>query len=195
MSYRLVLILLGLLASPAVAADLGGCATVHAAYTEPAGASFALAGPRLEQRGPLLLAGLEEPISGETADMQIDVLWTRFEQRNQWIANTESDARTGVCFNGGEAGFDYFAGQVLAGPAEGLPEIFSTIELPASRYAVFTLTGQATDVSAAHAVIYQSRLKASGLTPADAPDLLVFPPGFSPARRNATIELWVPLAP
>nr|WP_295892351.1 hypothetical protein [uncultured Devosia sp.] len=67
--------------------------------------------------------------------------------------------------------------------------------MSASAYAIFTLTGQATDVSAAHALIYQVKLAEAGLVAADAPDLLVFPPGFSPAQRNAQIELWVPVAP
>jgi AraC family transcriptional regulator len=195
MKHSLLIGLLGLIAAPALGAELGGCRSIYGADPVPASIGFALSEPRLEQRGALLLAGLEEPVSGPTADMQIDVLWTRFEQRNQWIINEESDVRTGVCFNGGEAGFDYFAGQVLSGPAENLPDAFSTIDLPASTYAVFTLTGQATDVSAAHALIYQVKLVEAGLVAADAPDLLVFPPGYSPAQRNAQIELWVPLSP
>jgi AraC family transcriptional regulator len=195
MKHSLLIGLLGLIAAPALGAELGGCISIYGADPVPTSIGFALSEPRLEQRGALLLAGLEEPVSGPTADMQIDVLWTRFEQRNQWIINEESDVRTGVCFGGGEAGFDYFAGQVLSGPAENLPDAFSTIDLPASTYAVFTLTGQATDVSAAHALIYQVKLVEAGLVAADAPDLLVFPPGFSPAQRNARIELWVPVSP
>lgn len=195
MRHALVAIVLGLMAAPAMGEDLGGCGSIYRSDAVPAAPGFALSGPSLEQRDALILAGLEEPVSGPTADMQIDVLWTRFEQRNQWITNEESNARTGVCFNGGEAGFDYFAGQVLTGPADSLPDVFSTIEVPASRYAVFTLTGQATDVSAAHALIYQVRLAEAGLTAANGPDLLVFPPGFSPTQRNATIEFWVPVLP
>lgn len=195
MKQYLLVGLLGLTVAPAMAAELTGCGSIYGSDPVPASIGFALSEPRLEQRGALLLAGLEEPVSGPTADMQIDVLWTRFEQRNQWIINEESNARTGVCFNAGEAGFEYFAGQVLSGPAENLPEAFSTIDLSASAYAIFTLTGQATDVSAAHALIYQVKLAEAGLVAADAPDLLVFPPGFSPAQRNAQIELWVPVAP
>lgn len=195
MRNALGVILLGLMVVPAMGQDLGGCESIYGSNPVPAAIEFDLSGPRLEQRGALLLAGLEESVSGNTADTQIDVLWTRFEQRNQWISNEESDSRTGVCLNGGEAGFDYFAGQVLRGPADGLPNVFSTLALPASHYAVFTLVGQATDISAAQALIYQVKLAEAGLAAADAPDLLVFPPGFSPARRNATIELWVPVAP
>ena len=194
MKQYLVVGLLGLMVAPALAEELTGCASIYEADPVPANPGFALSAPRLEQRGPLLLAGLEEPISAETTDRQIDVLWTRFEQRNQWIVNAESDNRTGVCFNGGAGGFDYFAGQVLSGPAENLPEAFSTIDLAANSYAVFTLTGQATDISAAHALIYQVKLAQAGLVAANAPDLLVFPPGFSPAQRNVEIELWVPVA-
>lgn len=195
MRQYLVIGLLGLMVAPAAGAELSGCGSIYGSDPVPATIGFKLSDPRLEQRGPLLLAGFEESVSGPTADMQIDVLWTRFEQRNQWIIGEESNARTGVCFNSGEAGFDYFAGQVLSGPAKSLPEAFSTIDLPASTYAIFTLTGQATDVSAAHALIYHERLPQAGLMAADSPDLLVFPPGFSPAQRNATIELWVPVMP
>lgn len=181
--------------APVAAADQGGCASIYRSDPTPQGKALQLDGPRLEHRPARVLAGLEESIAGPTADRQIDVLWTRFEQRNQWIVNEQSDARTGVCLDAGDDGFDYFAGQVLDGPAQQLPESFSTLELPASPYAVFTLTGQAADIAAAHALIYNARLFEAGFTPADAPDLLVFPPGFSPARRNATIELWIPLAP
>jgi AraC family transcriptional regulator len=193
--HYLLIGLLGLMTAPALSAEMTGCGRIYGSDPVPTSIGFALSEPRLEQRGALLLAGLEEPVSGRTTDMQIDVLWTRFEQRNQWIINEESEARTGVCFNAGEAGFDYFAGQVLSGPARNLPEAFSTIDLPARTYAVFTLTGQATDIGAAHALIYQVKLAEAGLVAADAPDLLVFPPGFSPAQRNARIELWVPTAP
>jgi len=188
---------LALLASPVAALDLTGCRDIYAEYSATEAGSLRVAGPEIVERGPLLLAGMEEAIAGNTADLQIDVLWTRFEQRNQWILNTDSDDRTGVCLNGGaNSSFDYFAGQVLAGPAGSeLPDLFSTLELPAARYAVFTLTGSALDIRDAHALIYQMLLGKAGLAAADQPDLLVFPPGFSPAKRDQDIEFWVPLEP
>lgn len=187
---------LAFLANPVAAQDLTGCRDVYAGYPAVEAGSLAVTGPEIVEQGPLLLAGLEEAISGTTADMQIDVLWTRFEQRNQWILNTDSDDRTGVCFNGGaSSSFDYFAGQVLAGPAGGLPDMFSTLQLPAARYAVFTLTGSAQDIHDAQALIYLTLLGEAGLVAADQPDLVVFPPGFSPARRDQEIEFWVPLEP
>ena len=188
---------LALLANPVAARDLTGCRNIYAGYPAVEAASLRITGPEIVERGPLLLAGLEEAIAGDTADMQIDVLWTRFEQRNQWILNPDTDDRTGACFNGGaNSGFDYLAGQVLAGPAgSGLPDMFSTLELPAARYAVFTLTGSARDIHAAQALIYQMLLGEAGLAAADQPDLVVFPPGFSPARRDQGIEFWVPVEP
>lgn len=193
-----VLLLAGLafLANPAAAQDLTGCRDVYAGYPAVAAGSLDITGPHIVEQGPLLLAGLEEAIAGNMADLQIDVLWTRFEQRNQWILNADTDDRTGVCFNGGaNSSFDYFAGQVLAGPAGGLPDIFSTLELPEARYAVFTLTGSARDIRGAQALIYLTLLARAGLAAADRPDLVVFPPGFSPARRDQAMEFWVPIEP
>lgn len=187
---------LAFLANPVAAQDLTGCRDVYAGYPVAEAGSLDITRPEIVEQGPLLLAGLEEAIAGSTADVQIDVLWTRFEQRNQWILNTDSDDRTGVCFNGGaSSSFDYFAGQVLAGPAGGLPDMFSTLQLPAARYAVFTLTGSARDIHNAQALIYLTLLGQAGLAAADQPDLVVFPPGFSPARRDQEIEFWVPLEP
>ena len=185
-----------LLANPVAALDLAGCRDVYAGYPAVEAGSLDVAGPEIVEQGPRLLAGLEEAIAGSTADMQIDVLWTRFEQRYQWILNTDTDARTGICFNGGaSSSFDYFAGQVLHGSAGRLPDMFSTLELPAARYAVFTLTGSARNIHGAQALIYQTLLGKASLAAADHPDLVVFPPGFSPAKREQIIEFWVPLAP
>ena len=194
---RLVLLVgLACLANPVAALDLAGCRNIYAGYPVAETGSLAIAGPEIVEQGPRVLAGLEEAIAGSTADMQIDVLWTRFEQRNQWILNPESDDRTGVCFNGGaSSSFDYLAGQVLAGPAGELPDMFSTLQLPAARYAVFTLTGSARDIHGAQALIYQTLLGQAGLAAADQPDMVVFPPAFSPAKREQDIEFWVPLEP
>ena len=181
---------LALLANPVAALDLAGCRDIYAKYPMAEAGSLNVAGREIVEQGLRLLAGLEEAISGSTADMQIDVLWTRFEQRNQWILNADTDARTGVCFNGGaNSSFDYFAGQVLAGSVgRELPDIFSTLELPAARYAVFTLTGSARDIRGAQALIYRSLLGEVGLAAADHPDLVDFPPGFSPAKRDQAIK-------
>jgi predicted transcriptional regulator YdeE len=196
MRNQLIVLALALSALPTMGAELTGCGDVYRSDPLPEAIGFTLSGPRMEEPGPLVLAGLEEVIGGETADLQIDVLWTRFEQRNQWIANPASDVRTGVCFNGVvQGGFQYFAGQVLDGAPGTLPDIFSTLDLPAAHYAVFTLVGAAGDVAAAHALVYGDKLREAGLTAADAPDLLVFPPGFSPAKRDQTIEFWVPVTP
>ncbi|UJW83929.1 GyrI-like domain-containing protein [Devosia sp. SL43] len=195
---RLVLLAgLACLANPVAALDLAGCRDIYAGYPAAEAGSLDIAGPEIVEKGPRVLAGLEEAIAGSTADMQIDVLWTRFEQRNQWILNADTDARTGVCFNGGaSSSFDYFAGQVLVGAAgSGLPDMFSMLELPATRYAVFTLTGSARDIHNAQALIYQVLMGEAGLAAADQPDLVMFPPGFSPAKRAQNIEFWVPLEP
>lgn len=173
----------------------GGCGMVYASYPAEVG-TLDVRGPEIVERGPLVLAGIEQPIAGSTMDLQIDVLWTRFEQWNQWIANPESAQRTGVCLNGGaNSSFDFFVGQVLDGPAGELPDVYSTLELPAARYGVFVLTGSAGDIVGAQALVYRALLAQAGLKAADAPDLVVLPPGFSPAKRDAWIELWVPLAP
>lgn len=191
-----IFVALCLLGTPAAAADLTGCGHIYAGYPAPEADVLDVSGPEIVQRGPLLLAGLEEAIAGDTADVQIDMLWTRLEQRNHWITNTETDARTGVCFNGGAQGsFDYFAGQVLSGPAGELPETFSTLDLPAARYAVFVLTGSAADIADAQALVHRSLLQEAGLKPVDTPDLLVFPPDFRPSSPDQRIELWAPIAP
>ncbi len=189
-------VVLCLLGTPAAAADLTGCGHIYAGYPTPEVGALEVSGPEIVGRGPLLLAGVTAPIAGDTADMEIGELWTRFEQHNQWITNAETAARTGVCLNGGEQGsFDYFAGQVLSGPAGAVPEGFATLDLPDARYAVFVLTGSAADIADAQALVHGSLLGKAGLTPANAPDLLVFPPGFRPSAPDERIELWAPIAP
>lgn len=193
---HLLFAVFALIIPPAAGAELSGCRQLHGDPSVAVSGSLDISGPSIVGRGPLLLAGIEEAIGGGTADIQIDGLWTRFEQRNQWITNAESDARTGVCLNAGaDSSFDYFGGQVLAGPAGELPEVFSSVELPAARYAVFVLTGSADDIVGAQALIYRTLLGEAALNAADAPDLVVFPPRFSPRHPRSRIELWVPLAP
>jgi len=57
------------------------------------------------------------------------------------------------------------------------------------------LTGSAGDIVGAQALVYRTLLEQAGLRAADAPDLIVLPPAFLPAKRDAWIELWVPLVP
>ena len=92
---------------------------------------------------------------------------------------------------GSDSGFDYMAG-VEVSQAEGLPEGFESISLPAHRYAVFAHGGHVSELKDTIKSIWNGWLPASGYKPSTMPGLLErYGEGFNPGTGLGDIEVWV----
>ena len=92
--------------------------------------------------------------------------------------------------------YGYLAGVEVTGEGE-LPAGIERMAIAAQTYAVFRITLDGgplqPQLKAAMPVIWGEMLPASGLTPAPAPDLEVYPPDFQPNRKGAHIDLHIPV--
>jgi AraC family transcriptional regulator len=92
--------------------------------------------PRFETTGPLLIAGLREPLD-EHAAQKIPALWQRLASCWDDIPQRVGNANYGLCIH--LQGREYF---YMAGCAvwdfTGLPETFSPFIVPSQNYAVFS---------------------------------------------------------
>lgn len=95
--------------------------------------------PRFETAGPLLIAGLREPLD-EHAVQKIPQLWQRLVACRDDIPQRVGIADYGLCIH--LQGYEYY---YMAGCAvwdfTGLPESFSPFIIPSQTYAVFTHSG------------------------------------------------------
>jgi AraC family transcriptional regulator len=96
--------------------------------------------------------------------------------------------------NKDEGRFNYMAGVEASGDAA-LPEGFERVQLAAQTYVVFRLTldGSALhpQMQAAMPLIWCEMLPQSGLKPAQAPDLEVYPADFEPMRKGAYLDVYI----
>jgi AraC family transcriptional regulator len=95
-----------------------------------------------------------------------------------------------------EGSVSYMAGvEVTKGAA--LPAGFETIDIPANDYAVFRLDLDGPNlhpqIQAAMPVIWGEMIPKAGIKVAQAPDFEMCPEGFNPARRDAYLEMWIPV--
>ena len=116
-------------------------------------------------------------------------LWRRF---NAWEAeNGQADTAYGVSYDHGTDGdFRYLAGMEM--PA--LPEGLEAVEIPASRYAVFTHDGSIGDLPRTIYTIWNKALPDAGLDPATGPEFEVYDSRFDPITGRGIVEVWIPLA-
>ena len=98
--------------------------------------SAALEQPRFEQRGEILIAGLNESYIFETRS-NIPSQWNRLMPLVGRISGKQGSVFYGVCWNfQPECGFDYLAG-VEVGAMNALPAVLSHLRLAPQNYAVF----------------------------------------------------------
>ena len=148
--------------------------------------------PRVEEAGPLLIAGLgARYLASNSAG--IPSQWQRLEQ----------DARTrskrpysyGVCFNQDDEGnFDYLCGYEVQN-FSAVPSDFTRLRLARRPYAVVRHTGHIGSIPLTWRAFLETWLPASGLVAADAPDFERYDAAFDPLTGMGGVEIWVPLAP
>ena len=151
-----------------------------------------LSASRFEKGPTLLIAGLGARYR-QGGDSAIPAQWQRFVQHLGSIPSEVSGVTYGVGANfDDDNSFDYIAGVEVQNFAD-LPEGFTTIRLPARRYAVFTHNGHVSGVPATMGAIWRDWLPASGHAFADAPFFERYDRRFDPRTGNGEVELWLPL--
>jgi AraC family transcriptional regulator len=149
--------------------------------------------PRFESGRPLEIAGLRGHFTDATWG-GIPVQWQRLASFGA-IPGQVGRVYYGLCFNLSN-GVDYLCG-VEVSSATGLPAGFTTVKIPAQRYAVFPHREHVSKLRGTLDAI-SKWLPTSGLEAArglgDAPDFFErYGEGFDPRTGTGDIEIWIPV--
>lgn len=148
--------------------------------------------PRIEAGPALTIVGMRQrhAMAGAAA---ISQQWVRFAQHLGTIPGEKPGVTFGVCANyDDDGGYDYLAG-VAVDRFGDLPAGFTTQQIPARRYAVFTHVGHVATISATFKHAWGEWLPASGETAADAPMFERYDHRFDPMTGAGEMEVWLPL--
>ena len=152
-----------------------------------------LAAPRIEDREPMLVAGLRERYTQITR-VTIPAQWERFGGYVGRIPGEITDAVYGVVSDmDGDGSFGYLTGVRVRG-LSGIPEEFDHIRIPGQRYAIFRHGGNIAEIGLVWQAIHGRWLPESGHALATAPVIERYGPNFDPVTGDGGFELWAPLA-
>lgn len=148
----------------------------------------------VKQRPAFTVMGVSTRM-GEGEEAKIPTMWPRLFRILPSAAERGSEAY-GVLWSDGGPGeaMNYMAGVQKTGL---VPEGLTTRDVPAQTYLVFrqTLDGGELhpQMQAGARKIWGELVPASGRRLARGPDLEVYGADFDPARKGATVEIWVPV--
>jgi AraC family transcriptional regulator len=149
--------------------------------------------PRFVVSNVLLVAGLSQRYDGSAAGAGIPAQWQRFTRHLGHIPGQIGEVTFGVCYNtDDEGGMDYLSG-VEVKDFTALPEGFSHLRIPATKYAVFLHRQHISMIRGTWNAIWNEWLPRSGHEAADAPIIERYDQRFDPLSGNGEIELWVPI--
>jgi AraC family transcriptional regulator len=148
--------------------------------------------PRLENREPLLIAGLGERYSCETS-AAIPAQWQRFLPHLGNVPGQIGRVAYGVNCNGDDLGnFDYICGAEVTDFAR-LPAGWSTVRIAAHRYAVFSHRSHISAIRRTWSTIWNKWLPEAGFEADDAPLFERYDEKFDSATGDGGLEIWVPI--
>jgi AraC family transcriptional regulator len=152
-----------------------------------------LAPPRFENGRALLIAGLRERCTAESA-AGIPAQWQRFVPWIGHIPGQTGRATYGVLAKAGDAGeMEYTCGVEVSAFA-GVPEELARLRIPEQRYAVFTYRDHISTIRRVWSTIWNNWLPESGLQVADGPEFERYGEEFDPATGNGGFEIWIPIS-
>ncbi|MGH9765332.1 MAG: GyrI-like domain-containing protein [Blastocatellia bacterium] len=155
-------------------------------------ATTSLGQPRLVDGKALVIVGLRRSYTTETAK-DISQQWERFGPYIGKISGQIGNIAYGVCFPpDSDRGFDYLSG-VEVSHSFGHPEDFSSVNLPAQKYAVFTHREHVSKLGEIFDAIFKDWFPKSGYEPANAPCLERYGEKFDPRTGMGDVEVWVPV--
>ncbi len=148
--------------------------------------------PRLEEFGPILIAGLGQRYNDETS-VGIPALWRRFDPHIGHVPGQIGGKTYGVMWNleGGDA-FEYVCGVEVADFSHAAAEL-SRVTLAKQKYAVFPHTGHLSTLRETWQYIWNKWAPAKTMRIAKAPRLEIYSEAFNPNRPGG-VEIWIPIA-
>jgi AraC family transcriptional regulator len=147
--------------------------------------------PRFENGRTLLIAGLSERYVFERCH-EIPAQWQRFVPYIGNLHGQVGGTAYGVRKDGDVGSIEYMCG-VEVSSFDDLPDEFSTVRIPARRYAVFTHRDHISTIRETHTAIWTKWLPESGHEVADAPDFERYGEDFDPKSGTGNVEIWIPL--
>lgn len=155
--------------------------------------TMGLAAPTFEQGEALLIAGMNESYCKETTS-KVPQQWERFAPHLGTIPGQLGQDAYGVCHAfAPDCHFQYLTG-VVVDPAQPLPKGFTSVNLDARRYVVFTHTGHISSLNSTFDTIWKKWVPECGLSIArGVPFFERYTPRFDPRTGMGDVELWVPL--
>ncbi|MBC8136621.1 MAG: AraC family transcriptional regulator [Fibrella sp.] len=148
---------------------------------------------RFENGAAMVLAGVTQHYTYDSMGA-IPAQWQQFGPRIGTVPERTGTADYGVVVSTpGQPDFDYLTVFEVS-DTTGLPADFTTMEIPAQRYAVFPHTGHVSTVCETIDAIFRKWLPKSGFEVTGKPDLLErYGENFNPATGAGDIEIWVPI--
>ena len=151
-----------------------------------------LSEPRFETRPELVIAGLNQTYSMETRD-QIPAQWGRLCPHIGHVPGQVGHASFGVSWNfQADCQFDYLCGVEVLKP-DRLPGDFTSVQIPAGRYAVFSHHEHFSSIPRTIELIWHQWLPDSALKAAKTPSFERYTDEFDPQAGKGGIEIWIPL--
>jgi AraC family transcriptional regulator len=150
--------------------------------------------PRFEDGRPLLIAGLRGHFT--TASFaDIAAQWERLGSYGR-VPGQVGPTHYGLCFVT-SPGIDYLSGVEVSGAA-GLPSEFSSVNIPAQKYAVFSHREHVSKLRDTLDTIWHNWVPGSGhevaRTAGGAPDFFErYGEKFDPRTGMGDIEVWIPI--
>ncbi|MEM6461181.1 MAG: AraC family transcriptional regulator [Pseudomonadota bacterium] len=124
----------------------------------------------------------------------IPPLWQTFAARYAELDGIVDGTTYGVSCDADDKGnFRYVAG-VEAGPNMAVPKSMDSVDIPDSRYAVFTHKGHVSDLPKTIYTIWNKALSDEALEPKMTADFELYDQRFDAATGQGVIEIWVPVA-
>lgn len=146
--------------------------------------------PRIEILGPIRFVGLVERYHCQ-APAGIPAQWQRFFPYLGGIPNQVGKDAYGVCYNFDDTGmFDYLTGVILNNQDVTPPDLIP-LDLPQTRYAVFSHPGHIAEIRSVISAIWAERLPKSGYEPIQGPMLEKYGPRFDPNTGLGGFEIWI----
>jgi AraC family transcriptional regulator len=148
--------------------------------------------PRFENGRELIIAGMNQNYTAETRS-QIPAQWERFVPHLGAVPSRVGQNSYGVCWNSTpDCRFDYLCG-VEVSQADSIPADFSSVRIPAGRYAVFTHDDHVSLLPRTIDVIWGQWLPDSSLKSASSPCFERYTEEFNPQTGVGGMEIWIPI--
>ena len=152
--------------------------------------------PRIEQAGPLMIAGLRIPLAAQAAT-QIPQLWQELAQHQAHIPQRVGETAYGLCIRMPGGAMQYLAG-VAVWDFDGLADPVQGFVVPAQDYAVFNHQAPVSSIRQTIDAMFDQWLPDSGYQLPGQQPLHFFErygPGFNASTGTGPISLWLPITP